>query len=180
MGGKSSKGTSTSVSQTQMKNTSQNNPFYITTTDSNGNTVSKFAPGTAGEKTYNFVNDNISNLLNEYLNPTLNSATNQAKLNAFNKTQQQNLQNNIINPLASNNMIRSSQAANMYNNLSNQAADYSNQLIADSQNDTWNMINNLLSLYTSAYEGTAKEQNQSIQTSLGSGNTTTTSTSKGK
>jgi hypothetical protein len=180
MGGGSSKSNTDSTTKTEFAQTSQNNPFYETSTDKEGNTTSKFKPGTAGETAYNFVNQNISGLLNDYLNPSLNSTVNKAKMADFQKTQNANLQNNIINPLANNNMIRSSQATNMYNNLSNQSADYANQLISDSHNDTWNMINNLLNLYTAAYQGTASEENTSINSSLGTGTTTTKSNSSGK
>lgn len=169
---------SNSSSKVQPRATSLNNPYYTTKTDANGNTTTTFKQGTAGETSYNFVNKNIAGLLDQYLHPTLDSETNQAKLAAFNKQQQSNLQNNIISPLAQNNMIRSSQATNMYNNLSNQAADYSNDLIANSQNDTWNLINNLVSLYTLGYQGIGNEQSQSINSSLGMGETTTSS--KGK
>ena len=179
MGGKKSSESSNS-SQTTFANTSQINPYYVTKTDKNGNTTSNFVKGSAGETAYNFVNENISGLLDSYLKPSLDSATNQAKLAQFNKTQQQNLQNNIINPLTNNNMVRSSQATNMYNNLSNQAADYSNDLIASSQDDTWNMINNLISLYSQGYTGAAQEQNASINASLGTGKTTTSSSSTAK
>lgn len=175
MGGNSS---SESTSKVQPRATSLNNPYYTTTTDANGNTSTTFKQGTAGETSYNFVNQNIAGLLDQYMRPNLNSATNQAKLNAFNKTQQSNLQNNIVNPLVKNNLLRSSQATNMYNNLSNQSADFTNDLIANNQNDTWNMINNLVSLYSLGYQGIGNEQSQSINASLGAGETT--SSSKGK
>ncbi len=176
MGGKSSS-SSSSVSKTQLSPTTTVNPYFRSSTDEKGNTVTNFKKGTAGQSTYNFVNKNISQLLNNYLNPTLNSTTNQAKLAQFNKQQQANLQNNIINPLATNNMIRSSQATNMYNNLSNQAADYANNLLASDQDNTWNMINNLMSLYTQGYTGAAADQNASLKASTGAGTTTTTSSS---
>ena len=179
MGG-SSKSNTESTSKTEFANTSQNNPYYQTTTDKKGNTTTNFKPGTAGETTYNFVNQNIAGLLDNYLNPTLNSTVYKAKMAEFQKAQNANLQNNIISPLANNNMIRSSQATNMYNNLSNQAADYSNQLIADSQTDTWNMINNLIGLYSAGYQGAAGEEGTSINSSLGGGTTSSSSKSKGK
>lgn len=185
MGGKSKSGSS-STSKTEFAPVSSTNPFYQTSTDKKGNTTSKFVSGTAGETAFNFVNDNISNLLDQYLNPTLDSTTNRAKMSAFtknlNETSSNALQNNIINPLANNNMLRSSQATNMYKNLSNQMndsiADYSNELLANSQTDTWNTINNLLTLYTNAYNGIANEQDTSINAALGAGNTTTKSSSK--
>lgn len=173
-----SKSSSNSESKTSFSNVSQNNPFYSTSVDKDGNINSTFKNGSAGQTAYNFVNQNISDLLNSYLNPSLDSVTNRAKMNEFNKAQQQNLQNNIISPLANNNMIRSSQATNMYNNLSNQAADYSNQLLANSQADTWNMINNLVNLYSQAYTGIGNEQNSAINAALGTGTTSTGSNSK--
>lgn len=175
MGGKTE---STSVSSTQPKPASLSNPFYTTKTDANGNTKTDFVKGTAGQQAYNFVNNNLSTLLNNYLHPSLDSVTNQAKLSQFNKQQSQNLQNNIINPLANRNMIRSSQATNMYNNLSNQAADYANNLLATDQDNTWNMINNLVNLYSQAYNGMANDTSTTMNYSVGSGNTTTKTSGK--
>ena len=137
----------------------------------NKGTTTNWAPGSALETVSNFTNSNISNLLNQYLNPSLNSATNQAKMNAFNKQQQANLQNNILNPLAQNNMIRSSQATNMYNNLSNQAADYANSLIANSQQDTGNIINNLMNYALQGWNVLNGNQALSLNTSQGNATT---------
>ena len=176
--GKKSNSNTSNTTKTTFANTTTANPYYTSSTNSNGQTFTNFADGTAGKTTFDFVNNNISNLLNDYLNPNINSATNQAKLTAFNKQQQANLQNNIINPLTTNNMVRSSQATNMYNNLSNQAADYTNDLIANSQNDTWNMINNLMNLYAQGYQGASANQQASINASLGTGSTSSNSSSK--
>lgn len=173
MGKSSSNNSSTSSSTPTYINTNTTNPYYQTTTNKDGTTTNNFVAGTAGQKTYDFVNENISGMLDDYLNPSLNSTTNQAKLNEFNKQQQTNLQNNIINPLATNNMIRSSQATNMYKDLSNQSANYTNQLLSESQDNTWNMINNLMNLYATGYQGASGD----VSTVLGSavGNTSNTS-----
>ena len=179
MGG-NSEGSNSSTTKKSFQASSQTNPYFQTTTDKKGNTVSNFKNGTAGQTAYNFVNDNISGLLDNYLRPNINSATNQARMDIFNKQQANNLQNNIINPLTQNNMIRSSQATNMYNNLSNQAADYSKELIANSQDDTWNMINNLVNLYSMGYQGASAEEQASINASLGGGSSTTKSSSSAK
>ena len=116
MGKKSSK----TNNKTVYGNTTTTNPYVTSKTDNKG-TVSTFNPGTAYDTINNFVNSNMNNLLDEYLNPTLNSVTNQAKLNNFMKTLSsqttQNLENNIINPLSKRNMVRSSQATDMYNKL---------------------------------------------------------------
>lgn len=177
MGKSKSNTSSTSSSTPTFIDTNTSNPYYQTTTDKNGNTTNNFVKGSAGETAYKFVNNNIGQLLDNYLNPSLDSATNQAKLSAFNKQQQSNLQNNIVNPLANNNMVRSSQATNMYNNLSNQSADYANQLLANSQEDSWNMINNLMNLYTTGYTGANNDIATALQGAVGK-NSTTTSNSK--
>lgn len=126
------------------------------------------------------MNNNIDSLLQEYINPSINSTTNQAKLNQFNNAQQQNLQNNIINPLANNNMIRSSQATNLYNNLSNQSADYVNSLLASSQDNTANVINNLMNYVLQGWNVINGNQALSLNSSQGNAtsNASTTSNSK--
>lgn len=126
------------------------------------------------------MNNYIDSLLQEYLNPSINSTTNQAKLNQFNNAQQQNLQNNIINPLANNNMIRSSQATNLYNNLSNQSADYVNSLLASSQDNTANVINNLMNYVLQGWNVINGNQALSLNSSQGNAtsNASTTSNSK--
>ena len=129
--GKSSNSNSSSTTQNTMGNTNTSNPFYQTITKDDGTVTTKFQSGTAPGKIYKYVNKNISGLLNNYLKPSLNNVTDQAKLRQFNKTMgetaQNTLQNNILNPLISNNMVRSSQATNMYNNMQNQM----NESIAD-------------------------------------------------
>lgn len=174
MGGSSESSSSSKTTPTYIK-TTQKNPYYITKTDAKGNTTSRFVNGSAGQQLYNYANDNIKRLLYEYEHPSLDTAVNQAKLNQFNKTQQQNLQNNIISPLARNNMVRSSQATNMYNNLSNQSADYTNSLIANSQAETKALLDYLMDAYTRGYTGIASEENTSLNASRG--NTTNTNSS---
>ena len=129
-----SKSTSTS---TVYGNTTTKNPYAYSNTNNSG-TTSGFQNGTALQSIYDFVNANADALLNEYLNPNLNSVTNKAKLNSFANTlsnqTRANLENNIINPLSRRNMVRSSQANDMYKNLANQnasaVANYANDLIS--------------------------------------------------
>lgn len=173
MGKKSTKTTSKTV----YGNTTTTNP-YVTSQTTNNGTVTNFNPGTAYDTLNNFVNKNTEKLLDEYLNPTLNSVTNQAKINSFmnnlNSQTTKNLENNIINPLSERNMIRSSQATNMYNNLAqtnaSQIAEYNNQLIANSQQETAKMLGNLLLWYLNGYNLVANNQQQSLETSQGNAN----------
>ena len=93
---------------TALGNTTTANPYVISNTDNTGTRIT-FQDGTALNSIYNFVNKNIDSLLNEYLNPTIDSTTNQSKLNAYtnylNTQSQKSLENDIINPLSKRNMI---------------------------------------------------------------------------
>lgn len=163
-------------------NTTTKNP-YATATTTNGGTTASFNDGTALNSIYNFVNSNIDSLLDEYLNPNLNSTTNQAKLNSFantlNSEGRKSLENNIINPLSNRNMVRSSQATELYKNLSNSMTNslssYAGELLSNSQDNTAKVLNNLLSAYMKGYNVISDMQNQSLKTS--SGNATTNSNS---
>ena len=174
MGKKSNKTTTT------YGNTTTKNPYATASTNNSGTTAS-FNEGSALDTVYNFVNNNINSLLDEYLNPNLNSTTNQAKLNAYttalNNETTKNLENNIINPLSNRNMVRSSQATDLYKNLSDPATDslssYINDLLAESQNNTASVLNNLLSAYMQGYNVISDMQNQSLATSKGNATTTT-------
>ena len=165
-------------------NTTTKNPYATATTNNSGTTASLNA-GTALDTVYNFVNKNIGSLLDEYLNPNLNSTTNQAKLNQFTTTlgaeAYKNLENNIISPLSERNMIRSSQATDLYNNLAdtttNSLAAYVNELLEASQDNTASMLNNLLAAYMQGYDVVSDMQNQSLRTSAGNATTTSSSSS---
>lgn len=181
-GGSSSKSSSTTTKN--YKTTTTTNP-YVTSTTNNKGTTTMLQPNTALSSIYNFTNNNMDRLLDEYLNPSLDTAQNQAKLDLYTRTlndeTRKNLENNIITPLAQRNMIRSSQATDLYNNLANQnqkaIADYSTSLIADSQNNTGNYINTLLNAVLQGYNVVSGNQAQSLQTS--SGNATTKSNGSG-
>ena len=116
---------SQTTTNTVYGNTTTKNPYAWAKTDNSG-TLSGFQDKTALNSVYNFVNNSIDSLLDQYLNPTLNSSVNQAKMNSFvntlNSQTKKNLENNIINPLSARNMLRSSQASDLYKNLSNQNA----------------------------------------------------------
>ena len=79
-------------------------------------------------------------------------------------------------------MIRSSQATDMYNNASKQAtnemANYVSSLLADSQDNTANMINNLLNAYMQGYNVISNNQAQSLNTSKSNASKQTYSTQK--
>ena len=170
MGSKSNSTTTSTI----YRNTTTKNPYAYAKTNNSG-TVSGFYNGTALNSIYNFVNNSIDSLLNDYMNPNLNSVTNKAKLNSFANTlanqTRNNMENNIINPLSNRNMIRSSQAQDLYKNLSNQnvsaIANYANDLISNSQNDTAKMLTNLLSYYMQGANYLSGMQNQSLNTSKG-------------
>lgn len=162
------------TSSTVYGNTTTSNPYAYSKTNNSG-TTSGFQNGTALQSVYDFVNNSIDSLLNDYMNPNLNSVTNQAKLNSFANTlsnqTRTNLENNIINPLSKRNMVRSSQANDMYKNLANQnvsaVANYANDLISNSQSDTAKMLGNLLSYYMLGANYLSSMQNNSLSASQG-------------
>ena len=114
----------------------------------------------------------------------MDTPTNQALLQNYtdklNKQSREALENNIINPLANRNMVRSSQATNMYNHLADSMnesiADYTANLLANSQENTGNMINLLMNAYLQGHNAVNGNQALSLQTSAG--NATTTGNSK--
>ena len=173
MGG-GSKSKSSSESSTTYKTTTTTIP-YVTSTPNDSGTTTTLQPTTALSKVYNFTNNNIDQLLNEYLNPSIDTATNQAQLNAYTKTlndeTRKSLENNIIAPLAQRNMIRSSQATDLYNNLAKQQndaiSDYTANLLTNSQNNTASMINTLMNLTFQGYNVVSGNQAQSLNTSSG-------------
>jgi len=170
---------STTTTRTIYGNTTTQNPYAYAKTNNSG-TVAGFQNGTALNSIYNFVNNSIDSLLNDYMNPNLNSVTNRAKLNSFANTlstqTRTNMENNIVNPLSKRNMIRSSQAQDLYKNLSNQnisaIANYANDLISSSQNDSAKMLANLLSYYMQGANYLSDMQSHSLSAS--SGNATQT------
>lgn len=182
-GGSKSSSSSSSTSNTTYKDTTTDNP-YVKSRTTNGGTTTTLKPGTALSSVYNFTNANMDELLNRYLNPSIdNNPTAQAQLNAYRRTlndeTRKNLENNIIAPLSQRNMIRSSQATDLYNNLAKQTndaiSDYTTNLLANSQNDTANIITNLMNYALQGYNVVSGNQAQSLNTSSGNASKQTNS-----
>ena len=182
MGKKSTKTTNKTI----YGDTTTMNP-YVTSQTNNSGTATSFNQGSAFDSINKFVNNNMDSLLNQYLNPSLNSVTNQAKMNAFtdalNAQTSKNLENNIINPLSNRNMIRSSQATNLYKNLAqnnaNQVANYANELLSTSQADMSSALKDLMLLYMNGYNVLSDTQKQSLSASQGNATKTQKSTESG-
>jgi len=175
MGKKSKKTTVTnSSSATAYGDTKTINP-YVSSQTNNSGTTTVFNKDTAFDTINKFVNANMGNLLDSYLNPTLDTVTNQAKMSSFidnlNANTTKNVENNIVNPLSNRNMIRSSQASNLYNSLaqnnSSAVADYSKELLANSQSETGDMLSRLLLAYMNGYSVLSDTQKQSLLASQG-------------
>lgn len=175
-----------SASNTVYTQTTTKNP-YVKSTTNNFGTTTTLNDGTAYKSIYDYTNKNIDELLEEYRHPTINTPTNQALLqnytNQLNKQSKEALENNVINPLANRNMIRSSQATDMYNHLADSMnesiADYTAELLANSQNNAGNMINLLMNAYLQGHNAVNGNQALSLQTSAGNASTTGTSKSSG-
>lgn len=158
-----------------------NNP-YSTVKTNHKKMNANLAEGSAFDTINNFVNSNIGNILNDYLNPSLNSTTNQALLKNYAKTLNNmahtSFENNVVNPLSKRNMIRSSQATDMYNsfnnNLSDNISNYIDSLLTQSQTNSANMLNNLMNNYMNGVNSLYKNQALALQGSLGNSTTKTT------
>ncbi len=167
-------GTKSNKTTTTYGNTTTSNP-YATASTNNSGTKAAFQSGTALETIYNLVNKNIGSMLDDYLNPNLNSNVNQSKLNAYKNalenTTRSNLENSIINPLSKRNMLRSSQATDLYKNLSKNSNasldEYIRDLLAGAQDESAKVINNLLQMYMQGYNVLSDIQAKSLQTSAG-------------
>ncbi len=181
MGGGSNSSTKSNTNASSSKRystTTTSNP-YVTSTTNNRGTTTKFQDGSALNTVNNFTNNNIDRLLNEYLNPSIDTTQNQALLGQYQKNLEsetnKSLQNNIIAPLTQRNMIRSSQATDLYNNLSknnNDAiSDYTAQLLSNSQNTTENTLNTLMNYIFQT--GNLFNSNQALSLNTSSGNATT-------
>lgn len=184
MGNSSKKESTNSSRNTIYGKTTTSNP-YVTSTTNNKGTKSSFVEGSAYDTVNKFVNANTGKLLDEYLNPSLDSVTNKSKLNTYMNTLSSNakstFENDIINPLSDRNMIRSSQATNMYknlsNNLSNNVASYANELLANSRSETASMLGTLLAAYMDGFNVVNANQNTSLSTSKGNAKSTGVNTS---
>ncbi len=191
MGDKSSTSTTTSnnVNQYNAKINSLS-PYSQTTItpvkNANGKTIAvnstqSFVPNTLYAQGYDAGNRDFNQFYDEWKNPSLDSVTNQARIAAYDKEMNKGLQNdyynNILNPLANSNMLRSSQATNMYNNLTNQALekrnDFTNNLLAQSEENAYNRLKALYDAYAQGQAAMSGDLNSAIQ--MANGN----STSKG-
>lgn len=183
-GGKGSGTASVSQSNTSSStkrtygNTSTTNP-YVTSKTTNKGTTTNFAEGSGADTFNKFYNENISNVLNSLLNPSISDSRNQALVNSYannlNKITADNTEG-VVNNLANRGLIRSSVANDMYKNIAKQntdnLADYQASLMADSQNNSTNLFNTLMNAYLQGWNIVKGNQAQSLDTS--SGNATTT------
>lgn len=120
------------------------------------------------------IENTIPGLVDTLLNPSLDNPTTKAKQNLFyrqfNEDSNKAFENNLINPLSKRNMLRSSAATNLFNSFADsqnkQIANFNDQLIADNQTDTTNLINTLMNYYLTG----SNIANQAISNALGQSN----------
>lgn len=128
------------------------NPYASATADKNGSsyTLNPFL-----SQTNQFVENNLPNLYNQLLNPSLSNPVTQARselfYNQFKKDSNKAFENNLINPLLERNMVRSSAMNDLSNqfvqNQNENIANFNNQLISNNLSDTSNLISQLMNLY---------------------------------
>lgn len=136
----------------EFQTTTSTSPYATATSTKNGTTVklNDFLTNTNA-----WVEGSLPGLYHQLLNPSLDNPVTKAKSDLFNQSfseaSNKAFENNLINPLANRNMVRSSAATNMYNNFAKDQNDtisqFNNQLIADNTRDTSNLINQLMNIY---------------------------------
>lgn len=136
----------------EFQTTTSTSPYATATSTKNGTTVklNDFLTNTNA-----WVEGSLPGLYHQLLNPSLDNPVTKAKSDLFNQSfseaSNKAFENNLINPLANRNMVRSSAATNMYNNFAKDQNDtisqFNNQLIADNTQDTSNLINQLMNIY---------------------------------
>lgn len=188
IGGKSqiaeNKTSSNSINKVNYSNTTTTNP-YITSKTTNEGTTTEFSQGSGADTFNKFYNQYIGNVLNDLMNPNVDSARNQALVNSYannlNKLSNINTEN-TINNLANRGLIRSSVANDMYKKQAetnaDNIADYQASLMADNQNNATNLFNTLMNAYLQGWNIVSGNQALSLDTSRG--NATTTQQSSGK
>lgn len=137
-------------------------PGYASTTSTNPYATGK-ATGSGSSyelndfltNTNKYVESNMPSLYTQLLNPSLDNPTTKARSDLFYKTFNEDskkaFENNLINPLSSRNMMRSSAMTDLGNKFQKDQTDaistFNNQLIANNATDTSNLINTLMNLY---------------------------------
>jgi hypothetical protein len=186
--GKGSSSSSNSTTNKTYGDTTTKNPFFTSRTDSKGNTVTKFAGNNA--KMYKTLQGNLNSAMAKLNDPNAlyNDPYTQSQIRQFNNQlndqTQQNLQNQILNPLIGGNMVRSSEATNMYNNLANQnaklLADYNDTALQQAYQRSKDLYDDYFSQYMNLYNGVNSNQNTSLNASSGNKTTSTNSKSSAK
>ena len=137
-------------------------PDYASTTSTNPYATGKAnSSGSSYElndfltNTNKYVESSMPGLYTQLLNPSLDNATTKARSDLFYKTFNEDstkaFENNLINPLSSRNMVRSSTMNDLSNKFQKDQTDtisnFNDQLIANNTTDTTNLINTLMNLY---------------------------------
>lgn len=128
------------------------NPYATGTADKNG---SSFNLNPFLTQSNQFVENNMPNLLNQLINPSLDNPATKARsdlfYNQFNKDSNKAFENNVISPLMQRNMVRSSSMNDLTNQFAKsqneQISNFNNQLLSNNMSDTNNTISQLMNLY---------------------------------
>ena len=157
--------------KSKFQSTTSSSPYATATSTENGTnvTLNDFYTGLNKK-----VEDTIPGLIDTLLNPSLDNATTKARSNLFyrqfNKDSNLAFENNLINPLANRNMLRSSAATNMYNQFAKDQnetiADFNDQLISNNISDTQDLISTLMNIYLTG----SNLANQAVSTAQGQSN----------
>lgn len=132
--------------------TKSTNPYATGTANSSGSSydLNDFLTGTN-----KFVESSMPGLYTQLLNPSLDNPVTKARSDLFNKTftesAKKSFENNLINPLSTRKMVRSSVANDLENKFQKDSTDaisnFDNELISNNASDTASLISTLMNLY---------------------------------
>lgn len=116
-----------------------------------GKTGTTYDPSDFESELVSTAQGGLNQYIQQYLNPTYDSATYQARVNALNNQATKSFENNVINNLASRGLTRGSSVNQMSNEFGNTLTDAQNALMASEDENNLNKINAMLGLYTTPY-----------------------------
>ena len=135
-------------------NLQYNNGTYDTglygssTSTKNGTT---WTPTSFQSQLVNYAQDNIPTLLNQYLNPTTDSAWYQQNKAIRQQAQNDAFENQVINPLASRNLTRGSSVNALSNMFANDVARQERQALLDESERAGQLASQLMNYYQVPY-----------------------------
>ena len=142
------KGSSSSAPAYPISNVSTGGLYGSSTTTPFGTT---YTPTQFQKQLVGQVQGYVPSLIDYMVNPTTDNAYYQAQKNVRQQAQNDALENQVINPLASRNLTRGSAGQSLINSYADSVARQEAQALADSQGQTSALLSQLMGIYEVPY-----------------------------